>query len=159
VIVDVTPAFAGYFARNRVPYQDEPRTQQPSKYGVSATLDDGVIDLELRFLADSAYCCYEWGCHLTLSNGTRWDWLRRELATREIPTPDRLELRLVVTIEAGAFSTTSGDVSVPIGTPSLRSRPNNIRWSSSKDAARTPNTHTFMALKVKRRGGSRGAAG
>ena len=101
--VDVTPVFAAYFARNRGPVPGDPEARQPPVYGVSASLDGGVIELSLTFRAGSAYCCCQWGCHLALYEGKRWDWLRRELATRGVPAPDRLELHLAVVVEAGAL--------------------------------------------------------
>ena len=101
--IDVTPVFAAYFARNRGPVPGDPDTRRPPDYGVSATLDGGVIALELTFRAGSAYCCSEWGCHLALPAGKRWDGLRRELAARGVPAPDRLELHLAVVVEAGAL--------------------------------------------------------
>ena len=100
--VDITPAFAAYFARNRGPVPGDPEARQLPDYGVSASLDGGVIDLTLTFRAGAAYCCYEWGCHLALSEGKRWGWLRRELGTCGVPVPDRLELRLSCVIEEGA---------------------------------------------------------
>jgi len=99
----VTSAFAAYFARNRGPVPGDPEARQPPNYAVSATLADGVIDLTVTFRAGSAYCCYEWGCHLNLFEGKRWDWLRRELVARGVRVPDRLELRLAVVVEAGAL--------------------------------------------------------
>jgi hypothetical protein len=101
--IDVTPAFAAYFARNRGPVPGDPEARQPPDYGLSASLVGGVIDLALTFRAGSAYCCYDWGCHLALSEGKRWEWLRRELAARGVQAPDRLELRLAVVVEAGAL--------------------------------------------------------
>jgi hypothetical protein len=103
VAVNITPAFAAYFARNRGPIPGEPEARQPPDYGVSASLNGGVIDLALTFRAGSAYCCYEWGCHLALSEGKRWGWLRQELTARGVPAPDRLELHLAVVVEAGAL--------------------------------------------------------
>jgi hypothetical protein len=103
VAVDVTPVFADYIARNRGPVPGDPEARQPSDHAVTATLDGGVIDLEMTFRSGSAYCCYEWGCHLALAEGKRWGWLRRELAARGVPAPDRLELRLAVVVEAGAL--------------------------------------------------------
>jgi hypothetical protein len=92
-VVDVTEVFAAYFARNRGPVPGDAEARQQPDYGVSATLDGGVIDLTLTFRAGSAYCCYEWGCHLALYEGKRWGWLRRELATRGVAAPDRLVFR------------------------------------------------------------------
>jgi hypothetical protein len=99
----VTSVFAAYFARNRGPVPGEPEAKEPPDYGMSATLDGGTIDLSLTFRAGSAYCCYEWGCHLNLYEGKRWGWLRRELTARKVPFPDRLELRLTVIVETGAL--------------------------------------------------------
>jgi hypothetical protein len=99
----VTSAFAAHFARNRGPVPGDPEARQPPHYGVSATLDGAVIELTLTFRSGSAYCCYEWGCHLSLHEGKRWDWLRRELSARAVPVPERLGLRLTVTVEAGAL--------------------------------------------------------
>jgi hypothetical protein len=103
VAVDVTSVFAAYFARNRGPVPGDPDARRQPDYGLSASLDGGVIDLALTFRAGSAYCCYEWGCHLALSEGKRWGWLRRELAARGVLAPDRLALRLAIAIEAGAL--------------------------------------------------------
>jgi hypothetical protein len=103
VAVDVTPVFAAYFARNRGPVPGDPDTRQPPDYGVSATLDGGVLELALTFRAGSAYCCDQWGCHLNLSEDKWWEWLRRELSARGVEAPPRLELRLTVVVEAGAL--------------------------------------------------------
>src|SRR3954464_10192156 len=73
------------------------------RYGVAAALTGRVIELALTFRAGSAYCCSEWGCHLGLSGGRRWDGLRREVAAPGVPAPDELELRLGVVVEAGAL--------------------------------------------------------
>jgi hypothetical protein len=94
VAVDVTPVFAAYLARNRGPVRGAPDARQSPDYGVSASLDGAVIELTLTFRAGLAYCCYEWGCHLTLYEGKRWEWLRRELSGRGLEVPPRLELRL-----------------------------------------------------------------
>src|SRR5262245_23685225 len=99
----VTSAFAAYCAGNRGPVPGDPEARQPPDYGVSATLNGWAIDLTLTFRAKSAYCCYEWGCHLNLYEGKRWGWLRREIIARGVPIPDRLELRLTVIVEAGAL--------------------------------------------------------
>jgi hypothetical protein len=103
VAVNVTPVFAAYFARNRGPVPGEPDAWQRPDYGVSASLDGRVIDLTLTFCTGSAYCCYEWSCHLSLYEGKRWDWLRRELAAHGVPVPARLELRLAVVVETEAL--------------------------------------------------------
>jgi hypothetical protein len=99
----VTSVLAAYFACNRGRVLGNPDARQPPDYGVSARLDGRVVELSLTFRAGSAYCCSEWGCHLSLSDGMRWDWLRRELSDRGVPVPDRLKLHLAVTVEAGAL--------------------------------------------------------
>jgi hypothetical protein len=103
VAVDVTPVFAAYFARNRGPVPGDPGARQPPDYGVSASLDGGVVDLALTFRAGSAYCCHEWGCHLSPSKDKWWQWLRRELSDRGVEVPPRLELHLTIVVEAGAM--------------------------------------------------------
>jgi hypothetical protein len=103
VAVDVTPVIAAYFSRNRGPVPGDPEARQPPDYGVSASLDGRRIDLALTFRGGSAYCCYEWGCHLALSEGKRWEWLRQELAAHKIEVPDRLVLQLAVVVDAGAL--------------------------------------------------------
>lgn len=102
MVIDVTPVFAAYLARNRTPVPGDPEARQPADYGVSATLNGGVINLELTFRAGSVYCCYEWGCHLALHSGVRWEKLRRALASHGVAVPARLKLRLSCVIEEGA---------------------------------------------------------
>jgi hypothetical protein len=101
--IDVTSVFAAYFARTRGPDPNDPDHRQVPDYGVAASLDGNVVNLELTFRRGSAYCCYEYGCHLNLPATKRWEWLRRELANQQIAVPPRLELRLVVVIEEGAL--------------------------------------------------------
>jgi hypothetical protein len=102
VAVDVTSVFAAYLARNRGPAPGDPDTRRAPDYGVTASLDESAVDLTLTFRAGSAYCCGEWGCHLNLPEGKRWEWLRRELSAGGLAPPEQLELRLVVVVEAGA---------------------------------------------------------
>jgi hypothetical protein len=103
VAADVTPVFAAYFARNRGPVPGDPDARRPPDYGVSAHLDGAVVELALTFRAGSAYCCDQWGCHLNLHEGKRWEWLRRDLSARGVEVPPRLELQLAVVVEAGAL--------------------------------------------------------
>lgn len=101
--VDVTPVFAAYLARNRGPVPGDPDARQPPDYGVSASLHGETIDLVLTFRAGSAYCCFEWGCHLALAGGKRWERLRRELVGHKVLAMPRLVLRLTVVVESGAM--------------------------------------------------------
>jgi hypothetical protein len=101
--VDVAPVFAACLACNRGPVPGNPNVRQPPDYGVSARLHGEVVELVLTFRAGSAYCCDQWGCHLDLNEGKRWEWFRRELSARGIEVPPRLELRLTVVVEAGAL--------------------------------------------------------
>jgi hypothetical protein len=101
-VVDITPVFTAYFARNRGPVLGNPEGRQAPDYGVSARLDNAVVDLSMTFRSGSAYCCYEPGCHLNLYDGKRWGWLRRDLSALGIAPALPLELRLTVVVEAGA---------------------------------------------------------
>ena len=65
-------------------------------------MEADVLDVELTFKKDRAYCCMEWGCHLALTDGERWDGLRRALAAHGMTAPPRLELRLSCVVEEGA---------------------------------------------------------
>jgi hypothetical protein len=102
MVIDVTPVFAAYFDRNRGPDPNNFGQRQRPDYGVVASLEGAVVELQLTFRRGSAYCCYEYGCHLNLYNSRRWEWLRRELAKREVAMPPRLEVRLIVVVEEGA---------------------------------------------------------
>jgi hypothetical protein len=55
--IDVTPVFAAYFARNRGPDPINPDQRQTPNYGVVASLEGGVVSLEMTFRRGSAYCC------------------------------------------------------------------------------------------------------
>jgi hypothetical protein len=103
VSVDVSPVFAAYFSRNRGPVPGDPDSRQVPDYGIAASLEGASATLTLTFHAGSAYCCYEWGCHLNLYAGKRWQWLRRELSARGLVPAERLQLRLTVIVEAGAL--------------------------------------------------------
>jgi hypothetical protein len=84
VTVDIAPGFAAYLASNRSPVPGNPGVRQLTEYGVSALLHDAFIELALTFRAGSSYFCCEWGCHLDLYEGNRWERLRRELSAHGI---------------------------------------------------------------------------
>jgi hypothetical protein len=99
---DITPALAALLASNRGPDPRAPDRRGRPDYGVRAALDGEVVELELTFRAGSQYCCMEWGCHLGLW-GDRWSRLRLALSEHGVDPPPRLEVRLTVEIEDGAW--------------------------------------------------------
>jgi hypothetical protein len=101
--VDVTPIFVACLARNRGLDPNDPDQRQAPNYGVSASFEGSVVNLTLTFRSGSAYCCFEYGCHLDLTANRRWEWLRRELSGRGLVVPPRLKLRLEVVVEEGAI--------------------------------------------------------
>jgi hypothetical protein len=103
VAIDVTGIFAEYLAGNRGPDPADPGRRQTPDYGVVATLAGDVLEVELTFRSGSAYCCHEWGCHVALIAGKRWDGFRRRLAAHGIAAPPRIELRRTCVIEEGAI--------------------------------------------------------
>jgi hypothetical protein len=103
VAVDVSPVFAAYLAGNRGPVPGNPDSRQAPDYGASAFLEGSSLDLTLTFRAGSAYCCCEWGCHLSLPKGRRWEWLRQELHGRGLAPAGGLTLHLTVVVEPGAL--------------------------------------------------------
>jgi hypothetical protein len=100
---DVTPIFEAYFTGNLGSDPSNPERRPAPEYGVVASIEEGVIQLELTFRRGEAYCCYEHGCHLELYNNRRWEWLRRELSQRNLPAPPHLELHMTVVIDEGAL--------------------------------------------------------
>src|SRR5262249_6844064 len=104
VVFDVTPVFTEHLAGNRGPDPSDPERRQAPNYGVVATLEGQILKVELTFRKGSAYCCFEWGCHVGLTPLTRrWDDLRRRLVVHGIQPPARIELRRTCVIEEGAL--------------------------------------------------------
>jgi len=103
VAIDMTGIFAEYLAGNRGPNPADPQRRQTPNYGVVATLAGDTLEVELTFRSGTAFCCYEWGCHLSLIDGKRWDGFRRLLAVYGIVPPPRIELRWTCVIEEGAI--------------------------------------------------------
>jgi hypothetical protein len=101
--IDVSPVFAAYFARNRGPVPGDPDSRQAPDYGVIANLNASSVTLTLTFRTGSAYCCCEWGCHLDLRAGQRWEWLRRELSANGLVPAERLQLHLALIVEPGTL--------------------------------------------------------
>jgi hypothetical protein len=102
-VIDVSSIVADYLADSRGPIPDDPEHRKRPDSGIVAKLTDRVLEIELTFRSGSAYCCYEWGCHVALRDGQRWDGLRRQLAAHNIAAPPRMELRLTCVIEEGAI--------------------------------------------------------
>jgi hypothetical protein len=103
VAVDITAILAELLSRNRGPDPLNPGGRRAANYGVAAALDRDTLAVVLTFRKGAAYCCMEWGCHLGLFDGKRWDGLRRALAAHGVPAPARLELRLSCVVEEGAL--------------------------------------------------------
>jgi hypothetical protein len=102
VPTDVTAILTEYLAGNRGPDPTDADHRRRPDYGVTATLAGGVLEVVLTFRSGCAYCCCEWGCHLNLTEGKRWDGLRRRLIVAGIAAPSQLELRLACVVEDGA---------------------------------------------------------
>jgi hypothetical protein len=101
--VDLTAIFVEYLARNRGPDPNDPDYRQRPNHGIEAELDGNILKVELIFRKDSAYCCYEWECHVRMFDGKRWDDFRRCLAAQGIAAPPQLELHLNCIIEQDAL--------------------------------------------------------
>ena len=101
---DVAEIFAEYLAGNRGPNPADPEHRQTPNYGVVATLAGDLLEVELTFRRGSAYCCYEWGCHVALIAGKRWDIFRQRLAAHGVAPPPQIELRWTCVVEEGAIS-------------------------------------------------------
>jgi hypothetical protein len=100
--VDVTVILQELLAANRGPHPTDHETRQSPDYGVAATLEGNVLDVALTFKKDRAYCCMEWGCHLALFDGRRWEGLHEVLAESGVVAPPSLRLQLSCKIEEGA---------------------------------------------------------
>jgi hypothetical protein len=101
--VDVTLILKELLAANKGPNSIDPETRQSPDYGVAASLEGNVLDVVLIFKKDRAYCCMEWGCHLALFDGRRWERLHEALAKSGIVAPPGLRLQLFCKIEEGAI--------------------------------------------------------
>ena len=100
---DVTLVLKELLAANRGLNPDDPETRRLPDYGVAASLEENVLDVVLTFKKDLAYCCMEWGCHLPLFDGQRWEKLREALAERGVAAPPSLRMQLCCKIEEGAI--------------------------------------------------------
>jgi hypothetical protein len=100
--IDVTSVLKELLAANRGPNPTDPETRQSPDYGVAASLEGTVLDVVMTFKKDRAYCCMEWGCHLALFDGRRWERLHEALAKSGVVAPPSLRLQLSCKIEEGA---------------------------------------------------------
>jgi hypothetical protein len=100
---DVSHVLSGIMARNRGPDPLDPEIRQQPNYGVAASLDGNVLSMVLTFRRGSAYCCYDWGCHLDLYNKKQWKKLREALALNGVSAPAQLLFKLSCVIEEGAI--------------------------------------------------------
>jgi hypothetical protein len=101
--MDVTAVISDLLASNRGPDPLSPENRTQPDYGVHAVLDGDVLRMTLTFQSESAYCCMEWGCHLSLHDGKRWETLRQKCANRGVSTPARFQLQLSCVVETGAL--------------------------------------------------------
>src|SRR5262249_51096497 len=100
---DVTLILTELLAANRGPSPTDPESRHSPDYEVVAWLECGVLDVVLTFKKDRAYCCMEWGCHLALFDGKRWEKLHQILGDAGIVAPSRLRLQLCCKTEEGAL--------------------------------------------------------
>ncbi len=78
----VMETFVEHLGRNRGPVPCEPGSRCTPNYGVVATLEGDVLEVDLMFRAGSAYRCYEWGCHISFTLlARRWDDLLSRLVS------------------------------------------------------------------------------
>jgi hypothetical protein len=103
IAVDVTAILTRLLAANRGPHATDPDTRPTPDYGVAASLAADVLSVVLTFKRDRTYCCMEWGCHLGLFDGKRWNRLRQKFAEADMVAPARLRLVLTCQIEAGSL--------------------------------------------------------
>lgn len=68
-----------------------------------ADRDGFCFELQLTFLPDQTYCCFEPGCHLGLHGAESWQRLRRLCSLHGLDLPSRPGvIRLVGIVSAGA---------------------------------------------------------
>ena len=101
--VDVTGILKVMLGRNWGPNRRTPERREVPNYGVAATLVGDVLNVVLTFQKDCDYCCMEWGCHLMLFDGQRWERLREIFTAQGVIVPSILKLRLTCIIEEGAY--------------------------------------------------------
>ena len=100
--IDISPVIVSLLSNNLGPSLENPEIKIQPNYGISASCENGLIELELIFRRDAAYCCMEWGCHLGFISGDSWEKFRLVLSA-EIPIlPDKLTAHLKCIIEEGA---------------------------------------------------------
>lgn len=102
MVSDVTTALIELVSSNLGPGESGSNAREQPNNGLAASLEGDCLIMTLTFRCGRRYCCMEWGCHLPLHSGKRWDDLRRILSARQVDSPDPLRLHLTVVVEEGA---------------------------------------------------------
>lgn len=101
--MDVTAVIREILSRNLGPDPYSPGKRVTPDYGVEASLEGQDLAVVLRFLSGCHYCCMEWGCHLPIFDGKRWDRVRETFDAHKITIPTQLQLHLTAVVESGAL--------------------------------------------------------
>jgi hypothetical protein len=101
--IDLTQLFVDWLADNRGPDPNDCERRQIPNYGVTAALSGASLEVELTFRSGSAFCCFEFGCHVAIVCRKRWVSLRRRMAAHGITAPPQMMLHAVCIIEDGAL--------------------------------------------------------
>ncbi|MFN9562854.1 MAG: hypothetical protein ACK56R_04895 [Pirellulaceae bacterium] len=100
---DLTDVMVRLLGRNQSPDPCRLGEKTPSLYGITASLQQDLLRIEMRFLSRSAYCCMEPACHLPMREGKRWRSLRRAMAAEGLEPPNRMRMELRMVVEEGAL--------------------------------------------------------
>lgn len=100
--IDLTEVIERVLAGSLSPDPQRMGEKIPSRYGLSASLQNDLLRVELRFLNHSAYCCMEPACQ-PMREGKRWRSLRVAMAEYGLEAPKRLTMELRVAVQEGAL--------------------------------------------------------
>ena len=103
MLMNVSAIVSEVLAANRGPDTSSPGNRVQPDYGIEADLENDLLAMKMTFRSDEAYCCMEWGCHLALHDGKRWDALRTVLEDHGVPTPSQLRLKLTCVVKSGSL--------------------------------------------------------
>jgi len=98
---DLTDVMVRLLGRNQSPDPCRLGEKTPSLDGITASLQQDLLRIEMRFLSRSAYCCMEPACHLPTREGKRWRSLRRAMAAEGLEPPNRMRTELRMVVEEG----------------------------------------------------------